>query len=92
MSAGTAACFRFAQIGGIAAYDKHHVTPSVSDDGVLVCGGVVKELFALHHGVLGGVCLGRGYCTECHEHGGVDCQSIVKEDTYHFLDDFFLGG
>ncbi len=73
VSTGAAACFEFAQIGGIAVHDKHHVTPSVSDDGVLVCGSVVKELLALRHGVLGGFCLGRGYCAECHEHGGVDC-------------------
>jgi hypothetical protein len=46
VSAGAAACFGFARIGGIAVHDKHHVAPSVSDDGVLVCGGVVKELLA----------------------------------------------
>ncbi len=92
VSAGAAACFKFAQIGGVAVYDKHHVTPSVNDDGVLVCGGIVKKLFELRHGVLGGVCLGRGYCAECCEHGGVDCLSIVEEDTYHFLDEYLLGG
>jgi hypothetical protein len=92
VSAGVAACFKFAQIGGVAVYNKHHVTPSVSDDGILVCSGVVKELFASRHGVLGGVSLGRGDHAERCEHGGVDCPSIVEEDTYHFLDDFFLGG
>ena len=75
-------------------YNEHHVTPSVSDDGILVCGSIVKELFALRHGVLGGVSLGRGDHAEHRdrEHGGVNCPSIVEEDTYHFLDDFFLGG
>ncbi len=92
VSASAAACFRFAQIGGVAVYNDHHVTPSVSNDGVMVCGGVVKELFASCHGVLGGVCLGSGYCAEHREHGGVDCLSIVEEDTYHFLDEFLLGG
>jgi hypothetical protein len=92
VSAGAAACFGFAQIGGVAVHDEHHVTPSVSDDGVLVCGGVVKELLASHHGVLGGFCFGRGYRAERREHGGVDCASIVEEDTYHFLDEFLLGG
>jgi hypothetical protein len=58
----------------------------------LVCGGVVKELLALHHGVFGGVSLGRGYRAECHEHGGVECPAIVEEDTNHFLDEFLLGG
>jgi hypothetical protein len=61
VSAGAAACFGFAQIGGVAVHDKHHVTPPVSDDGVWVCGGIVKELLASHHGVLGGFCLGSGY-------------------------------
>jgi hypothetical protein len=92
VSAGAAACFEFAQIGGIAVHDKHHVTSSVSDDGVLVCGGVVKEVLALRHGVLGGCCLGRGYHAERCEHGGVNCPSIVEEGTYHFLDEFLLGG
>ncbi len=92
MSAGMAACFRFTQIGGVAVYNEHHVTPSVSDDGILVCGSINKELFALRHGVLGGVSLGRGDHAECCEHGGVNCLSIVEEDTYHFLDDFFLSG
>jgi hypothetical protein len=92
VSAGVAACFGFDQIGGIAVHDKHHVTPPVSDDGILVCGGEVKELFALLHGVFGGFCLGRGYCAEHREHGGVDCPSIVEEDTYHILDEFLLGG
>ncbi len=92
VSASAAACFGFAQIGGIAVHDEHHVTPPVSDDGVLVCGGVVKELLALRHGVLSGYCLGRGYRAEHREHGGVNCPSVVEEDTYHFLDEFFLGG
>ncbi len=92
VSAGVAACFGFTQIGGVAVHDEHHVTPPVSDDGILVCGGVVKELLALHHGVLGGFCLGSGYRAERCEHGGVDCPSIVEEDTYHFLDEFLLGG
>ncbi len=72
-------------------HNKHHVTPSVSDDGILVCGGIVKELLALCHGVLGGFCLGRGYCAERLEHDGVDCPCIVEED-YHFLDEFLLDG
>ncbi len=92
VSAGAAARFGFAQIGGVAVHNKHHVTFSVSDDGVLVCGGVVKELLTLHHGVLGGCCLDRGYRAEHREHGGVDHQSIVDEDTYYFLDEFLLGG
>ncbi len=92
VSAGTAVCFGFSQIGGVAVHDKHHVTPSVSDDGILVCGSVFKELLASRHGVLGGFCLGRGYCAERREHGGVDCASIVEEKAYHFLDEFLLGG
>jgi hypothetical protein len=94
VSAGAAACFGFAQIGGVAVHDKHHVTPSVSDDGVLVCGGVVKELLALHHGVLGGFSLDRGYRAKHREHGGVNCPSIVVVEvgTHHFLDEFLLGG
>ena len=94
VSAGTTACFRFVQVGGVTVHNEHHVTPSVSDDGILVCGSIVKELFALRHGVLGGVSLGRGDHAEHRdrEHGGVNCPSIVEEDTYHFLDDFFLGG
>jgi hypothetical protein len=54
VSTGAAACFGFAQIGRIAVHDEHHVTPPVSDDGVLVCSGVVKELLPLCHGVLDG--------------------------------------
>jgi hypothetical protein len=73
-------------------HNKHHVTPSVSDDWILVCGSVVKELLALRHGVLGGFCLGRGYCAEHHEHDGVNCTSILEENTYCFLDEFLLGG
>jgi hypothetical protein len=92
VSANAAACFGFAQIEGVDVHNEHHVTPTVSDDGILVCGGIVKELLALRHGVLRGFCLGRGYCAERCEHGGVDCASIVEEDTYHFLDDFFLSG
>jgi hypothetical protein len=92
VSAGAAACFGFAQIGGVAVHDEHHFTPSVSDDGILVCGSIVKELLASCHGVLGGFCLGRGYHAERCEHGGVNCPSIVEEDTYHFLDEFLLSG
>jgi hypothetical protein len=96
VSAGTAACFGFVQIGLIGGVlvvpDGHHVASSVSDDGILVCGGIVKELLASRHGVLGGFCLGRGYCAERCEHGRVDCTFIVEEGTYHFLYEFLLGG
>jgi hypothetical protein len=92
VSAGAAVCFGFAQIGDVAVHNEHHVTLSISDYGILVCDGIVKELLGLLHGVLNGFCLGRGNCTEHCEHGGVDCLSIVEEYTYHFLDDFFLIG
>jgi hypothetical protein len=92
VSAGAAECFGFAQIGGVTVHDEHHVTPSVSDDGICVCGSVVKELLALLHGVLGGFCLGRGYRAEHCEYGGVNCPSMLEENTITSWMIFFSGG
>ncbi len=66
-------------------HNKHQVTLLVSDDGILVCCGVVKELSASRHGVLSGFCLGRGNCAERYEHGGVDCPAVVVEENTHYL-------
>ncbi len=92
MSVSLAACFGFAQVGCITVHYKYHVTPPVSDDCVLVCYGVVKELSALLHGVLGGLGLGGSDCAERCEHGGVDCLAVVEENTQYFLYGFLFGG
>ncbi len=73
-------------------YNEYHVTFLVGDDGVLMCGCVVKELLASSHCFVCRLCLGGCYCTECHEHGGVYGLPVVQEDSNYFLDDFFLGG
>ncbi len=70
--AGTAAHFGFAQVECVAVHNEHHVTFLVSDDGILVCCGIVKELPASRHGVLGRFSLGRRNYAERCEHGGVD--------------------
>ncbi len=71
---------------------KHHVTLPVHDGGILVCCGIVKELSALPHGVLGGFSLGGSKCAKGCEHGGVDCLAVVEENTHYFLYEFLFSG
>ncbi len=82
----------FAQVGCVAVHNEYHVTLLVSDDGILVCCSVVKELLASCHGVLGGFSLGGSNCTERCEHSGVDCPAVVEKNTHYFLYEFILSG
>jgi hypothetical protein len=47
-----AAWFEFAEISHITVDDEYHGTAFVGDDGILVCGYIVKELLTASHGFL----------------------------------------
>ncbi len=60
MSTYPAVCVGFQKVEGIAVTDEYHVACLICDDGVGMCGGIVKKLMDYFFGVLRWICLLRG--------------------------------
>ena len=90
MPACSTACFGLAEVRGITVYHKYHVACMIGDDGVLVCGCIVKEKFAAFHRFFCRFGLGRCNGIQGSEHGGVDGTSVIEENTDDFLNEFLL--
>ena len=79
VSTSVAAGLRFGEVEGVAVNLEDHVTENITDCGVRVRGGVIKQL----HGV--GIGLFHAFFLMCRngakvgEHGGVDRNQIVQE-------------
>ncbi len=65
-----------------------HVTGMVANDGIWMCGTIVKEVHEGLHEGLGAVGLFGGQGAKGNEHGRVHSMGIVEEDTNDFLDTF----
>ncbi len=91
MSTGSTGCLGF-EVWRVSVYDEYHFALLVGEDGILVCDCIVEKLFAASNGLLGRLSLGWCNGKESSEYGGVYSTTIDKENTYHFLDEFLLGG
>jgi hypothetical protein len=58
---------------------KCHAAGFVADGGIWVGGRVVEEFDGGSGGVIGGVGLGSGDCSDGNEHRWVDCDAVVQE-------------
>ena len=54
MAAGATSRFWLAEVGSVAVYDEYHVTRTVGNYCILMCGRVVHEKFRVGHCFLGG--------------------------------------
>ena len=55
MAAGTTSGFWFAEVGGAAVYNEYHVARAVSNDCILMGGGIIQEKFSV----------GQCFCSGC---------------------------
>ena len=70
---------------------QNHIAGVVCDNVVRVSCDAVKELVEILHCVLCGGGLMRGESPKRGEHREIDGACIVKENSYDFLDNFFVG-
>ena len=86
MSISAAAGTRFGEVGGVAVNVEDHVTGGITDCGVGVRGGIIKQPQDV------GVGLFRDFCLLCRngaeggEHGRVERNQIVHESSDNMLD------
>ena len=91
MSAGATPGVRFVEVRCVGVHRQDHIAGVVCDDVVRMSCDIVKELVEiLHCGFCGGGLL-YGEGPECGEHRDIDGACIVKENSYDFLDEFFVG-
>ena len=81
VSTSAAAGMRSREVGGIAVNLEDHVTDGITDCGVRVRGGVIKQPQGVGVGLFYAFCLLCRNGAEGGEHGGVDRNRIVQESS-----------
>ncbi len=70
-----------------------HLAGGEAENGVGMGGAIIEEVCDGDGGCSGAFCLSRCKDPECHQHGGVDCPSIVEKDADDLLESCeLLGG
>ncbi len=86
----TTVCIGYWQVRHITVSGKDHATGMICDNGVWVCGCIVKKLFYFcHHSVGCWVQLLRGEWSKGPGHSAVNASCIVEESAYDFFNVFF---
>ena len=89
MSAGTAACFGFTEVTGIAMDGECHVATFVCENGVLLCCKIVKELVCLFEGVRSGRGGLGGNGAEWDKQSAVNSSAVEQKFSTNLLDELF---
>jgi hypothetical protein len=92
VAAGSAASFRFSEVGGVAVDVEDHGTCPIAYLGVRMSGSVVQEMDKGFGGGLGSAFLGGSKNIECVEHSGVDCSAVKRESSDGLLEPVCLLG
>ena len=91
MSACATSGVQFGEVRCVGVHRQDHIAGVVCDNGVRVCCDIVEEFVeVLHCGLCGGGLL-HGKGPERGEHREIDGACIVEENSYDFLDEFFVG-
>ena len=91
MSAVATPGIRFGEVRCVGVHRQNHIAGVVCDDGVRVSCDIVEELVDIIHCGLCGCGLLHGEGPKRGEYREIDGACIVKENSYDFLNDFFVG-
>ena len=69
-------------------HPQDHVAGMIANDGIRMCGTIVKQVCKCLHGGLGAVGLLGGQGAKGNKHGRVHSMGVVEQDTNDFLDMF----